>query len=332
MFSIIPIVNAESSVCEIVIDFKSGRVLYQNNCDEKRNIASITKILTCITTIENCDINKTVVIKKEWTGIEGSSIYLREGETFTIEELLYGLMLRSGNDAATAIACFVSGDFLSFSKLMNETASKAGAINSSFKNPHGLDEEGHYSTAFDLALITKYAMENAIFRKIVSTKRIVIGKGESARILTNKNKLLFNYENCIGVKTGYTKKSGRCLVSSAKKNDAELICVVLNCGPMYERSEELLKNTFEEYDWIKIVDATVSVCELKTKNGNSVPCYVKEDIFYPVKVGDVLNIKYEIELNKMDYKIAKFGQECGTIKIFNEKQLLFVKKIYTIIS
>ena len=239
----------QSVSSEIVINENTLEILHEKNASAKASIASLTKIVTAITAIENCDIVKEVVITDEMVGIEGSSIYLKKGEILTVEELLFGLMLRSGNDAATAISLAVAGSKENFARLMNDTAKKAGAVNSNFVNPHGLEEDGHYSTAKDLALITAYAMKNEKFEEIVSTRKKVIRNilDQNDRVLINKNKILNTLNGADGVKTGYTKVSGRCLVSSATRNGVRLICVVINCAPMYERSAELINSCFEKY-------------------------------------------------------------------------------------
>ena len=238
---------------EIVIERESGEILHGIKVDERVSIASLTKIVTAITAIENCPTDKKITVTKDMVGVEGSSIYLKEGEILTLKELLFGLMLRSGNDAATAIAFCVAGDIISFAKMMNATAEKVGATDSHFVNPHGLEQEGHYSTAKDLAYITAYALKNPVFAEIVSTKTAKISDTVSGaeRVLVNKNKILKTLDGADGVKTGYTKVSGRCLVSSATRNGVQLICVVINCGPMYERSAELINACFEKY---KLVD------------------------------------------------------------------------------
>lgn len=332
MFGVTANVRAQGNSCEIVIDAESGRILHSLNEEEIRPMASLTKIITCITVIENYDVTKEIRIRKEWTGVEGSSVYLKEDEVLTVEELLYGLMLRSGNDCAVSLACSLSGSIENFAQKMNELAFKVGAINSSFKNPHGLDCEGHYTTAKDLAFITAYAMKNELFRKIVSTKKINIGNGENARTLYNKNKLLTNYEYATGVKTGYTKKAGRCLVSSSSKNEFNLICVVLNCGPMFERSQELLNSSYSNYKRIKLLSKDKAVGEIKTKKGNILPVYVKEDLFYPLKDNEIKEIEYQLDIDKNGQILEKFNQESGTIKILLKKQLLFERKIFTIIG
>ena len=233
----------------VVIELNSNRVLYEENANMKAYPASTTKILTAICVLENCNINEKVIIKKEFVGIEGSSIYLEEGEILSVEDLLYGLMLRSGNDCAMVLADYVGGSVEKFVKLMNTTAKKIGASNSNFVNPHGLHDDNHYVTAYDLAKITAYCLKNQTFRKIVSTKEHIIPhiKREYDRVLLNKNKMLSEFEGATGVKTGYTKKAGRCLVSSSKRNNDEYICVVLNCYNMFDKSKELLNKTHTNY-------------------------------------------------------------------------------------
>lgn len=200
--------------------------------------------MSAITVIEEVfDLDEEIFVPSAAVGIEGSSVYLSPGERISYRDLLYGLMLRSGNDCAVALAIKTSGSVEKFVAKMNEVAKKAGAINSSFANPHGLDEEKHYSTADDLAKITAYAMKNDVFRTIVSTKYYDTS-GEVSRCFKNKNKMLWNYDGAIGVKTGYTKKSGRCLVSAAEKDGKSFAVVVLNVNDMWSVSENLLNEAF----------------------------------------------------------------------------------------
>lgn len=331
MFNVNQNVKADYSVYEVVIDQDSGRVLHSQNENEKRSMASTTKIVTCITVIDNFDLNTELKIKKEWTGIEGSSIYLQEGMVYTVRDLLYGLMLRSGNDAACALANGLAGSINEFCVLMNQTAEKAGAKNSAFSNPHGLDDENHYTTAYDLALITRYAMQNNTFCEIVSTKKYIASDGQNKHVWYNKNKMLNEYGYATGVKTGYTKKAGRCLVSSASKNGFNLICVVLDCGPMFERSKELLNIAYEKYSRVKLASCDQSVCDVQTNNGKVLPAYLKKDIFYPLTKEELKDISFSIKIYDKSQIKPKFAEECGTIKIFIKKQLLFVEKIYTIL-
>ena len=231
----------------VVIDASDGRVLYEKNAGEKRAIASTTKIVTAITVILNADnLGEEVAVPDEAVGTEGSSLYLRKGERLRIIDLLYGLMLRSGNDCAEALAVLISGSEEKFSFLMNETARRAGAADSHFVNPHGLPDDDHYSTARDLALISAFAMKNDTFREIVSTKvyRDCPSPDGGKRTLVNKNKILGTIEGGNGIKTGYTKAAGRCLVSSAERDGRRIICVVLGCGPMFEESRDMIEEAF----------------------------------------------------------------------------------------
>jgi len=243
------------SKSEICIDGRTGKILHSYNENIKLPMASTTKILTCITAIENADLNSIVTIKPHTIDVEGSSIYLKSGEKYTLKSLLYGLMLRSGNDSAETIADFVCGRD-KFITLMNETSLKCGCLNSNYTNPHGLDNKNHYTTASDLAKITSYALKNEIFREIVSTKKIEITELSQNvnKIFYNKNKMLSLINGCIGVKTGYTKKSGRCLVSACIRGNLELVCVVLNSPQMFERSCEIIENCYKNYNYEKIFD------------------------------------------------------------------------------
>ena len=317
---------------EIVIDVNSLRVLHQRNINKKMYMASTTKILTAITIIENFDVNKEITVTKDSIGVEGSSIYLEEGEKLTIKHLLYGLMLRSGNDCAQTLAYHCGGD--NFIDLMNKTAVKIGAVNSNFVNPHGLHDDNHYTTAYDLALISAYSMKNQTFREIVSTKSIDIPftTRNSKRRLINKNKMLSNFEGTTGIKTGYTKKAGRCLVSSCKRNGLELICVVLNCYNMWERSKELLTNCFNEYKSYSILKKDNIVDFYTNSNNEKCGIIVEKDIILPLTKHEYENIKIEIEYFNNLIKPIKKHSNIGIIKIFVENNLLFTEKAYNIIG
>lgn len=315
---------------EIVMDYDSGRVLYGKNIDEKLANASTTKIVTAITVLENADISDKVLITASDVNVEGSSIYLKEGDVYTVEALLYGLMLRSGNDAATALSRHVGKTVDNFSKLMNTVAKKCGAENSNFVNPHGLSDENHYTTAKDLVLITRYALQNEIFKKIVSTKKITI----DGRTFVNKNKMLNNYDGADGVKTGYTKKAGRCLVTTAKKNGMRLISVVLNCGDMYERSAELLDGCFNNYHMKEIVAKNAVLGEIPVKGGllNSDAYTVKLEnaVRLPLTLAEEKNVRTEILLVKNLTFPLNNGIYIGNLQIFSDKDLIFSVKLFTI--
>ena len=329
-------VNADSrNSSEIIMEVNSKRVLHAINEREQKYMASTTKILTAIVIIENCDLEEEIVITDKTVGVEGSSIYLEAGEKLKIKHLLYGLMLRSGNDCAETLAVHCSQSIKEFAKLMNETAQKIGATNSNFVNPHGLHNDNHYTTAYDLALISCYAMQNEQFREIVSTKSITIPftTREYSRKLINKNKMLNEFEGSNGIKTGYTKKAGRCLVSSCIRNGMELVCVVLNCPPMFEQSKQLLTNAFSNYKNYKLLESD-NILEFIDVEGENEKCAVgvDKDIILPLTESEFNNIKIEYDCPQKLQKPIKKGQEVGYVKIYCQNNLIFKQKIYTIIS
>ena len=230
-----------SSSAEIAMELTTGEVLESGNADAKLPMASTTKIMTALIICEDCDLDEVITVPDAAVGVEGSSIYLKKEEQIDIRDLLYGLMLRSGNDSATALAIHHSGSVEKFVEVMNERAKQIGAENTNFKNPSGLPDNEHYTTARDLCEITRYALHNETFKEVVATKSY---KGKF-REYANKNKMLYNYEGANGVKTGYTVKAGRCLVSSAERNGMTVICVVLNCPVMYVRSEKHSRLLFQ---------------------------------------------------------------------------------------
>ena len=252
----------------IVMDADSGRVLYEHNAYDKKSIASTTKIMTAIVVLENCKLEDVVTVSYKAATTEGSSMYLKPNEKITVEDLLYGLMLNSGNDAATALAEHTSGDTEKFAELMNQKAKEIGMQNSSFANPHGLDNENHYSTAYDMALLTKYAMENDKFKEIVGTNKKIAKEAdeEKYKYLTNHNKLLSMYEWCKGVKTGFTKKSGRCLVSYAEKNNVKLITITLNAPDDWNDHISLYDQYFDKYKSYKLIDTKGYICSVNIEN------------------------------------------------------------------
>lgn len=235
--------EAVSAKRAYVLDSVSGRTLYEKNPDERSLIASTTKIMTALIVCEQCNVLDRMRIPKEAVGIEGSSMYLREGEVLSIQELLYGLMLSSGNDAAVALAIYCGGTVEGFSELMNDKARNLGLKNTHFENPNGLDSPGHYSTARDLAKLAAYAMENPVFRKTVSAKSLMIGQ----RYLTNHNKLLWLVDGADGVKTGYTRAAGRILVSSAVRKDRRLVAVTIDDPDDWNDHAALLEEGFGRY-------------------------------------------------------------------------------------
>ena len=325
---------SSSAKSAIMIESTTGRILYEKNKSEKLPMASTTKIVTAITAIENAkDLDTPFEIDSRAVGISGTSIYLQPKEKLSLRELLYGLMLRSGNDASVAIAYAVGGSIDNFCELMNQTAKKAGANDSSFKNPHGLDEKGHYTTAFDLAKITAYALENETFKEIVSTKtKTICEDQDNKRYLVNKNKLLAKMDGCIGVKTGFTDDAGRCLVSACERDGLRLISVVFNCGPMFEESEALLEKGFEKFSMIEILPAYHYVDSVTLDNGEkaSVGLYSLRSFSLPLSEREQSNLNVVFDVpNHLSAPIKK-DQEVGNVQIYYDKHLIFEEKIYTI--
>ena len=295
------------------MELNSRRVLYEIHSDVRLPMASTTKIVTAATVLEHCDdLTEKVVIASEAEGVEGSSVYLKAGEMYSVEELLYGLMLRSGNDCAMALALHFSENIGDFSAKMNETAQKAGALHSNFQNPHGLPCHGHYTTAYDLTAISCYAMQNPKFREIVATKYY------EPRHWQNKNKMLFNYEGSVGIKTGYTKEAGRCLVTAAERNGMTLVCTVLNSPTMYEQTEKLLNDAFSAYYNAKLLSngQEFSVDGKKAQ--------AREEFVYPLLDGEEDAVEYRITPQKTKTK----GEIIGVLEISLAKRLLFSTNLY----
>ena len=253
-----PTVSAESA---ILIDATYGSVLYEKNADTMLPMASTTKIMTALTALSAMDPQTRITVPAEAIGVEGSSIYLVEGEVLTLEELLYALLLESANDAAVAIATAIDGSVSAFADRMNRMARELGLQSTHFANPHGLDAEDHYTTAHELAIIAKRAMENELLCTVIATKKKTIShpaEGQE-RFLSNHNRLLSSYEGAIGVKTGYTKRSGRCLVSAAERDGIRLIAVTLNAPNDWQDHEALLDYGFSQMQKISVC-APHAVC------------------------------------------------------------------------
>lgn len=324
-------INQISAQAYVLMDAETGKVLKSHNEQVKLPMASTTKILTALVAIENCDVNKIVKVDKRAVGIEGSSIYLKQGEEIKMLDLLYGLMLRSGNDAATAIAIDVAGSVEGFANLMNKKAKEIGALNSHFDNPHGLDSNTHYTTAYDLALISSKALENDILAEICATKthKVQANSISSERIFVNKNKMLTSYDGAIGLKTGYTKKCGRCLVSGAERDGVKLISVVLNAPSMWLDSSTLLDYGFNNYKKLQLVDSNLPHGSVSVVNGKVNSVNVKSEKGYTalVKKGEEDNYKIEIVKEESVEAPVKKGQKIGEVKLFYKDELIFNEPI-----
>ena len=261
-----------------VLDAVSGRVLFETNSDQQSLIASTTKIMTALIVCEQCNVLDRMRIPKEAVGIEGSSMYLKEGEVLTLQELLYGLMLSSGNDAAVALAIYCGGTVEGFAELMNDKARILGLHNTHFVNPNGLDAPGHYSTARDLAVLAAYAMENPIFQRTVSAKQVRVGE----RCLRNHNKLLWQVDGADGVKTGFTKAAGRILVSSAQRDARRIIAVTIDDPDDWRDHAKLYEDGFSRYEICHIVSAGDRMGTVEVVGGESsrVEVLAAEDFSY----------------------------------------------------
>ena len=316
-----------------VMEASSQRVLAQKNSSAQLPMASTTKIMTAITAIESgVDLDKVFEISPKAVGVSGTSLYLRAGEKFTLRDLLYGLMLISGNDASVAIGEYVGGSVEKFVEMMNKKAQEIGATNSHFDNTHGLDSKNHYTTAYDLALITSYAMQNPTFKEIVSTKNIKITNSDGKnRYLKNKNKLLSSLEGCNGVKTGFTDDAGRCLVTSCERDGMDVVCVVLNCGPMFEESAALLDKAFKEYHLVDLTSGYAFKTKLKVESGQQ--DYVKigtyGSYYYPLKTEELKKVKYKYTIDESVEAPVESGRAIGQVEIFIDNDLHFSEKIYT---
>jgi D-alanyl-D-alanine carboxypeptidase len=314
-------VNAHAA---IVYEPVTGTVLYEKNADERMLVASTTKIMTALVVLENCSLDESVEVTQAHTAVEGSSMYLRAGENYTVEDLLYGLLLASGNDAAEALAEHTAGSIEDFARLMNDKCAQLGVENTHFVNPHGLDEEGHYSSARDLAVITAAALENDTFREIFST----VHHSVNGVTYTNHNKLLTSCEGCTGGKTGYTEAAGRILVSCAKRDGMELICVTISDPDDWNDHNSLYDWAFSKYrllpvlpenERISVISGTTEYVSLKADkpallvsadSSVSVKTYLPGFVFAPVTAGD------------------KAGEVCVTID--GEEQVIPVRYAQTV--
>lgn len=322
----------------VVIEGTTNSVMYSHNKDVKLHMASLTKIITAIVAIENCaDINEMVNIVDESVGIEGTSIYLTKGETLSLKELLLGLMLASGNDSAVAIAYHIGGTEENFVNMMNNFVISIGATNTKVSNPHGLDCENHYTTAYDLAIITSYALKNDTFKEIASTKNATISGNSKveARYLKHKNKLLFTDENCIGVKTGFTDNAGRCLVHATKQqNGMEIITVLLNCGPMFEEANRLNNLAVNNFDLVELVKPYNFVGTVNINNGSSNVTNVAtiKGLSLVINKGD--KDKYLVEYNIPTIINAPInnGDVVGSVTVTFENQVIFEENLISIDS
>jgi D-alanyl-D-alanine carboxypeptidase (penicillin-binding protein 5/6) len=319
-------------VSAIVIDQESGRILYSKNSSSVLAMASTTKIITAIVAIEKGNLTDTVVVSSRAASVNGSTAGLKTGEKISLEELLYGLMLRSGNDAAIAIAEHIGGSVREFIRLMNEKALELGAYHTSFATPHGLDAEDHYTTAYDLARITAYAMKNEFFARLVSTKSISSGiSGEFNRSYSNINKFLYRIDNSDGVKTGYTGNAGKCLVASVKHSYGRYICVVLNSGDRWRDAEKLVQYADKNYSFIKIMDSDDIIKKFRVYGGNHryITGKVKNDLYLPVLSSEVSSYKMEVYAPSVLFSPIMENETIGNIVVNINDEIVAKYPVYS---
>ena len=330
-----PIAKAEFSVsakAAIVIAADTLEVLYEKSANQKLPMASTTKIMTALLLAEQPDLSKTVKTTKQMVTVEGSSMGLLEGDTVSYRDLLYGMLLASGNDAANTTAYVLAGSTQGFAKMMNEKAAELGMKNTSFVTPSGLDDENHYTTAYDMALLTAAALKNSAFRTACSSKSAVLyyGNPPYRRTLTNHNKLLGNYEGIIGVKTGFTKKSGRCLVTAAEREGKRVIAVTLNDPDDWNDHRKLLdygleKTVVTEFKNDDVTDVLPIVCG--TADLVRIKC---EQAKICTAVGTENEIKRKIILPKFIYAPISAGEKVGEIEYYFKDTLVKTSDIFSV--
>ena len=316
-------VTAESA---ILIDAQTGQILYQKNIYQPRPPASTTKIMTGILAIEIGNLTDEVTASLEAAHEGGSSIYLSPGEKLTLEELIYGLLVKSGNDAAVAIAQHIGGSVENFAQMMNFKARQIGAKNTNFQNPNGLPQKGHLTTAYDLAQITRYALKNDFFAGVVSTpkKRISWPEHSWDRILKNTNKLLTRCDFVTGVKTGYTRAAGRCLVASAKKDNREVISVVLKSNQMWEDSLKLLNYGFDNFNKKTVIKKGEIVDQVEVAN-EKLNLKAAENFSRIVSEKDKVDLQQKIKYkDSLELPVLK-GEKLGEVIFYNQNEEMIDK-------
>lgn len=312
LFSVTVFAKTEiSAVYGVLMDAQTNQILWERRMDEPALIASTTKIMTGLLVSEHCCMDDVVTISKEAVGVEGSSLYLQEGEQRTVEELLYGMMLHSGNDAATALALHCSGSLDAFVEQMNRKADTLQLCHTQFANPHGLDSKGNYASAQDLAKLTACAMENPIFHRVVGTKTIAFEN----RSYTNHNKLLWSYDGAIGVKTGYTRQAGRILVSSAERNGRRLIAVTIDAPDDWQDHRNLLDMGFSRYTEKQLVSKDQVFSAVPVMNGEAVAAEAVAAEDFSWATAEDEEIVYQCNVPAFEYAPIMAGDMAGTVQI-----------------
>lgn len=324
--------DVNSRAC-VVIDRKTNSVLFGKNENSKKKMASTTKIMTATIIIEKCNLSDTIEISKKAAGTGGSRLGLKTGDKITILDLLYGLMLRSGNDAAVALAEYAGGDINGFAELMNAKALELGLTNTHFETPHGLDSNEHYTTAYELALLSNYALNNPTFAKIVGTKNYTITINGSPKALSNTNELLGNMEGVYGIKTGFTNGANRCLVTACKRNNIDIICIVLGADTKKFRTIDSIKlinyvfNNFVVYDLESFVNKNFEDWKKDNLNTFIINKGLSQDVLLnienlyiskvPIRKDLINSFEMKVECQKYFKAPVKGNSSIGNIVISN---------------
>ena len=324
--------DVNSRAC-VVIDRKTNSVLFGKNENSKKKMASTTKIMTATIIIEKCNLSDTIEISKKAAGTGGSRLGLKTGDKITALDLLYGLMLRSGNDAAVALAEYAGGDINGFAELMNAKALELGLTNTHFETPHGLDSNEHYTTAYELAILSNYALNNPTFAKIVGTKNYTITINGSPKALSNTNELLGNMEGVYGIKTGFTNGANRCLVTACKRNNIDIICVVLGADTKKFRTIDSIKlinyvfNNFVVYDLESFVNKNFEDWKKDNLNTFIINKGLSQDVLLnienlyiskvPIRKDLINSFEMKVECQKYFKAPVKGNSSIGNILISN---------------
>ena len=322
-----------TSTAAILMEQDTKRVLYGKNHRSKVKIASTTKVLTAIVAIENKDLSDMVLISKKAAGTGGSTVGLKAGSQIKLESLMYGMLLKSGNDCAVAIAEYVGGSVENFAQMMNKKAYEIGAKDTYCTNPHGLDTDKNYSTAYDLALITSYAKTNETLSKMLGTESITVPWGTSSKYLSNTNRLLFAYEYCDGGKTGFTNGANRCLVATAKKEDLKVVAVVLGAVTTdirFSETKELLKYGIDNYKMVDVSDTINWYIDIPVYKGN-IYSYVRKFNFdkkLPLKDTEIEQIYISQSILPSLHAPVNRGSYLGSLELYIGKELLYTNDIY----
>ncbi len=327
-----------SAQAAVLLECNSGDVVFEKNGTVRLPMASTTKIMTALVAIERGELEKLYAIPPEACGVEGSSVYLNPGELLTLEELLYAVLLQSANDAAAAVAILIGGNIPGFAALMNEKAAELALSDTHFTNPHGLDDPDHYTTALDLARLSSYALENPTFARIVATCKTTIPLGrfpdkteqpEGTRVLVNHNRLLRQYPDIIGVKTGFTKRCGRCLVSAAEQNGVRLVAVTLNAPDDWRDHRVMLDDGFTKYESVTLAEPGSFTVEIPCVWGKLIAVN-EEALSVVLPIGT--EVTHVVETTGIRFAPAEAGEEIATVRFFAGEAEMGTLPLYAAVS